>query len=315
MKKVADQRWSRIARSALIFIGLNPITFSTPATAQSSWTACGSNQCLGTPAILKDNSGGPLWSTDFNGGIRGWIPGQGSTSYVIQNANGNAANGGVKFSIHTGYDSGTGAEVLTDVMHLDGSGVTIGASTPMLRISHLNGTITGWIPGQEVAYTISPNNSNFDNGGITLSVDHNGTITEAMRIVSTGAVGIGTTNPVHPLQVAGTIGAEEVIVSATGADYVFDKAYHLESLSDVADYVAANHHLPGIPSAKEVHERGLGVGEMQTKLLAKIEELTLHMIEAEKRSSQLEQENSELRRDSETLRERIDRLESAAANR
>ena len=288
MKTLVEQPWVRTALSGMIFISLSLVTLSTPAAAQSSWTACGSNQCLAAPVILKDSSGGPLWSTDFNGGIRGWIPGQGSTSYILQNANGNAANGGVKFSIHTGYDPGTGAEVLTDVMRIDGSGVTIGATTPMLRVSHLDGTITGWIPGQDRAYTISPNNSKFNNGGITLSDDRNGTITEAMRIVSTGAVGIGTANPVHPLQVAGTIGAEEVIVSATGADYVFDKAYQLEPLSGVADYVAANHHLPGIPSAKEVQEKGLSVGEMQTKLLAKIEELTLHMIAQQKKIEELE---------------------------
>jgi hypothetical protein len=118
-----------------------------------------------------------------------------------------------------------------------------------------------------------------------------------------GNVGIGTTTPVHPLQVIGTIGAQEVIVSATGADYVFDPGYRLAPLIEVAAYVKANHHLPDIPSAKEVEEKGVSLGEMQSKLLAKIEELTLHMVEAEEKNDQIENQNRE-------LQARIARLEA-----
>lgn len=100
--------------------------------------------------------------------------------------------------------------------------------------------------------------------------------TEAMRITGAGKVGIGTTNPQHTLQVAGTIGAQEVLVTSTGADYVFDPGYRLKPLNEVAAYIEANHHLPDIPSAEEVKEKGMGVGEMEAKLLAKVEELTLH---------------------------------------
>lgn len=112
-----------------------------------------------------------------------------------------------------------------------------------------------------------------------------------------GNVGIGTPNPQHLLHVAGTIGAEEVIVSATGADYVFQPGYHLSSLEEVSAYIRENHHLPEVPSAAEMQEKGLGLGEMQTKLLAKIEELTLHMI-------QVEQDNRE-------LKDKVQRLEAA----
>ncbi len=112
-----------------------------------------------------------------------------------------------------------------------------------------------------------------------------------------GNVGIGTTNPQHLLQVAGTIGAEEVLVTSTGADYVFEPDYRLRPLSEIAGYVEANHHLPDIPSADEMKQKGIGVGEMQAKLLAKIEELTLHMIEQEK--------------EIESLRERLARPEKA----
>jgi len=98
------------------------------------------------------------------------------------------------------------------------------------------------------------------------------------------------------LHVAGTIGAEEVIVSATGADYVFQPDYPLSPLNEVATYIEQNHHLPGIPSAKEVRVQGVNLGEMQTKLLAKIEELTLHMIHMDERNARLEQQNAELQK-------------------
>jgi hypothetical protein len=128
-----------------------------------------------------------------------------------------------------------------------------------------------------------------------------GSPTALMFINSSGYVGIGTTNPQHLLHVAGTIGAEEVIVSSTGADYVFGPGYRLPPLTEVAAYIADHHHLPDIPSAAEMKQEGVGVADMQAKLLAKVEELTLHMIEAEK-------ENHD-------LRERIARLEAAASGK
>jgi hypothetical protein len=111
-----------------------------------------------------------------------------------------------------------------------------------------------------------------------------------------GNVGIGTTNPTHKLAVNGTIKAKEVIVETTGwSDYVFADDYALAPLSEVETHIKTNKHLPGIPSAAQISEQGISVGDMQAKLLAKIEELTLHQIAQEKRLSDQSREISGLK--------------------
>jgi hypothetical protein len=124
-----------------------------------------------------------------------------------------------------------------------------------------------------------------------------------MRIDKNGNVGIGTTNPPNKLSVAGTIGAQEVIVAASGADYVFAPDYHLRDLGEVSAFIQQNHHLPEIPSAAEVQEKGVSLGDMQTKLLAKVEELTLHMIEEHEANARLTRETQELREEIRQLRQ------------
>jgi hypothetical protein len=78
------------------------------------------------------------------------------------------------------------------------------------------------------------------------------------------------------------------------ADYVFKSDYKLMPLNDVESYIAKNGHLPGVPSAEEVKESGIDVAKMDAKLLEKIEELTLYMI-------QLQKENEEIKHQLELL--------------
>ncbi len=106
---------------------------------------------------------------------------------------------------------------------------------------------------------------------------------EGMRLDKNGNLGLGTTNPTHKLAVNGTIKTKEVIVETTGwSDYVFADDYALQPLAEVEAHIKTNKHLPGIPSAAQVATEGISIGEMQAKLLAKIEELTLHQITQEK---------------------------------
>lgn len=106
-----------------------------------------------------------------------------------------------------------------------------------------------------------------------------------------GKVGIGTMDPDEKLTVKGNIHAEEVKVdlNVPGPDYVFEEDYDLRSLEETKNYISENKHLPEIPSAKEMEENGISLGEMNMLLLKKIEELTLHQIELMERIEELEQ--------------------------
>jgi hypothetical protein len=112
----------------------------------------------------------------------------------------------------------------------------------------------------------------------------------AFSIKQDGKVGIWTTNPQVPLDVNGKIRCEEieVIADVPSSDFVFEPDYELMTLGALENYIKENKHLPEIPSAQEFKENGYSVGEMDDLLLRKIEELTLYIIEQEKRIKELE---------------------------
>lgn len=115
-----------------------------------------------------------------------------------------------------------------------------------------------------------------------------------MVIKDNGIVMIGTLKtPVgYKLAVGGKVICEEVKVQLQNAwpDYVFESDYVLPSLEQVEQHIKINKHLPGIPAACELETDGISVGAMQTKMMEKIEELTLYLIDLKKENTALRQE-------------------------
>lgn len=99
--------------------------------------------------------------------------------------------------------------------------------------------------------------------------------------------------------------------------YVFAKSYKLKSLQEVEDYVRENKHLPEIPSAQEIEKNGLMLAEMNMSLLNKVEELTLYMIEQQKKNKEQTSEIDALKKENQVIKlmlERISKLENQLKN-
>ncbi|MBL8026608.1 MAG: hypothetical protein JNL74_09365 [Fibrobacteres bacterium] len=122
------------------------------------------------------------------------------------------------------------------------------------------------------------------NGTLTLDMSNASGSVEVKSLLTVKA---GT----EVLSVAGSINASSYKVSGVTLnvpDYVFDTSYELSPLSHVENYIKSHSHLPDIPSAKEINGDGLDVVDMNLRLLRKIEEITLHLIDQEKKIKTLE---------------------------
>lgn len=143
------------------------------------------------------------------------------------------------------------------------------------------------------------------------------TLGATMRIDKSGNVGVGTTTipSNYKLAIAGKTITEEVKVQLkiNWPDYVFSKEYELPTLKEVEKHIEEKGHLPNIPSANEVKEnKGIELGKMNTKLLQKIEELTLYTIQQEKEIEILKNQKLEVekvREENKDLKNRLEKLE------
>ncbi|ATP58041.1 hypothetical protein CPT03_16990 [Pedobacter ginsengisoli] len=120
----------------------------------------------------------------------------------------------------------------------------------------------------------------------------------AIKALGNGNVGVGTAIPNAKLAVNGNIRAKEIKVeTANWPDYVFAEDYQLPTLQQTEKHIKEKGHLPGIPSAEEVKSDGVDLGEMNAKLLQKLEEVTLHLIKQEKELLKLKKELNSLKKD------------------
>ncbi|HTJ52996.1 MAG TPA: hypothetical protein VL443_26260 [Cyclobacteriaceae bacterium] len=151
--------------------------------------------------------------------------------------------------------------------------------------TNINGTT---ITGTTISTTGTLSGVNIKAGGM-LVADNTYPTPAANDLVVQGHIAIGTkftTNPnSYLLAVNGRIGAKDLQIegtSSTWSDYAFDDNYKLPTLEEVQLYITKNHHLQGVPSTKEVEEKGYSTNQMISTLLLKVEELTLYVIEQQK---------------------------------
>jgi hypothetical protein len=130
---------------------------------------------------------------------------------------------------------------------------------------------------------------------------------QARNVFAAETLGIGTADTQgYALAVAGDMVAESVKVAlqTDWPDFVFEKGYTLPSLYEVERHIREKGHLSGLPSADEVKANGIDLGEMNALLLQKIEELTLYLMQQDKKIRQLEKRGERLGPAQKTLEQR-----------
>lgn len=191
---------------------------------------------------------------------------------------------------------------------MDGDGkFGIGTTNPTqkLQVDALSSTIQ--IQLNRTGSSAGKADFGVDNNGLHYWVGgYDGFGKEEFFIGTNGNIGIGTTTPDTKLAVNGNIHAKEVKVDLVGwPDYVFENDYELPTLQEVEHHIAKKGHLENIPSAAAVAENGIQLGEMNAKLLQKIEELTLYMIEQNKKTENLIKEVAALKQKNAELEQRM----------
>lgn len=256
-----------------------------------------------TQKVLTVGTGGQVFSTDvstFADNLGNHTATKNINLAGHKIVNGNPGAGGIYVS-ETGFVGINNMLPLQKLHVLDGN-ILISRSTPR-ELGSANGCLyfgdivsanepygrwgVEYVSSEEEGYGL-----NFWKPCVTGQPLENG----CLFLANNSNVGIGTTNPAQRLTVNGKILAREVIVSndiRTWPDYVFAPGYEMMSLTELEAYVNEHHHLPDVPSAEEVEEQGIGLGEMNAILLQKVEEMTLRMIEMEKRIHELESQSVE----------------------
>ncbi|WP_320054427.1 hypothetical protein [uncultured Acetobacteroides sp.] len=298
-----------------------------PSTAEASICFIGLGSTLG-PSPQSKGGNSHIWVLGNNiWGNGGDVFGIGNHDRYLQSGNGQIfyvkSNGTVgigasplgKLYIDAGSNTGIEGKVLIRSSSNDHGQLQImnptGAESSIAFIG--SGTSFGTSPQSSAGNTniwVIGNNV-WGNGGNVFGIgnvdyannhNYNGQI---IGIKSNGSVDVN-----------GTIHAREIKVDLNfPADYVFKPDYKLMTLIEVEQYIKVNGHLPEIPSAVEIKENGLNMGDMQNKLLQKIEELTLYTIEQQKQVDELKKQNQsieELKQLVKLQNDKLDKLESTS---
>jgi hypothetical protein len=208
------------------------------------------------------------------------------------------------YTTNLGASVGIGTSTPSQKLHIYGGSLLVGSgaspntNSGIKILAPINSTNFNWLVGANSALTngfeITPSTTA---GGTTFSIP-------AITITNSGNVGIGRNDPgtYYKLNVWGPIRAHEVVVNITGADFVFAPDYKLPSISEIETFIKQNNHLPDISPASEMQKNGIGIGELQTKLLQKLEELTLYIIDLDKKNESQSEEIEALKHEIDGLK-------------
>jgi len=186
---------------------------------------------------------------------------------------------------------GTKVDVYGDIMMRDGNA--------FMQIENtLAGSNCGIVLSEEGAYTSWIWYSG-SSDHLIINADPGGGFRKDLVVKNDGRVCINTATAAtgYALSVNGKAVCTEILVDALAdwPDYVFGEDYQMMSLQELENNINKNKHLPGIPSAAEVEDNGILLGDMQSKLLEKVEELTLYTIEQDKQIRALQMEVESLK--------------------
>lgn len=165
----------------------------------------------------------------------------------------------------------------------------------MQNLEATGGSFSGNLSGNTASFSGDVELSKLTMSSNTFSIESNTVSLFAIEIEDSqnAVVKIGHNNYGNTvnLLVGGQIKAEEVlVVQDVWADHVFSDDYRLRSLSELKAFIETHNHLPGIPDEEEVKEQGVNIAEMNSKLLEKVEELTLYILEQQEQLDVLKQE-------------------------
>lgn len=229
-------------------------------------------------------------------GLRGWSDDSGGRAHEL------AFGDDSKIYLRSGYEStGWGSWRSLLVSNEDGN-FGIGTSNPNQKLS-VAGNISASAGSNEGAALILENpfktandlayrwaiynmTGPYGNSLQFWSYNHDTSVMGSRFAISdNGNVLIGKAsqnNLSYKLDVNGKARANEIVVNTTGADFVFEPDYKLTDLTELEKFVKTNKHLPEIPTAAQMVKDGVNLGELNIKLLQKVEELTLHLIDKDK---------------------------------
>jgi len=238
------------------------LTIAKPANANVGYLGIGTDE----PKEMVHINDGNLLLSNTNPAEKSFIKlGEGDLSWNIERLNSKVDGYGLSFWATGQSTTQPDKSSRTPVLFLNPNGnVGIGTKTPAKKL--------------DVAGSFKATSATIDNA---LSANE----------LTANSANITKTLSTNDLKVSGLLCAKEVRVQLSGnpcwPDYVFSKDYNLLPLSEVEQFINENHHLPNIPSAAEVEENGINIGEMNAKLLLKVEELTLYILDLQKQINEL----------------------------